>query len=140
MTRPELPRRIRGFTLLEVLVAFLVAALLITVILSAFAGGARNLAKTDQIALAALVAQSRLAELGVVAPLQAGVEEGVSDDGLFHWRVRVEPLAWEFAAGLSAQGAALQRVDVEVSWTGGGRDNVFALTTLRTLGAAGAEQ
>lgn len=129
-------RRQRGFTLLEVLVAFLVSALLITVFISAFSSGTRNLAKSDQIALAALVAHSRLAELGVSAPLQVGVTDGVSDDGLFHWRVSVEPLAWGYAADLAARGAELQRVVVEVGWHSGNRDNQFVVTTLRTYVAA----
>lgn len=70
----------RGFTILEVLVAFLLAALLLAVILSGFSTGLSGLARTGKTAQAALIAQSRLAELGVLESLTAGEYSGTTED------------------------------------------------------------
>ena len=52
----RLPRRQTGFTLLEVLVAFVLAAIGIVALIQAFAGGLRNLRKMDEYVVAAMVA------------------------------------------------------------------------------------
>ncbi len=123
-----------GFTILEVLVAFVVAALLLSVILGGFSQGLSNLRLVDQRAQAVLVAQSRLAEVGVVTPLRPGAFQGVeSGDKPFRWTVNVTPLDWEYAARVAAMGAVLYRVDVEVSWGARGSEKSLSLTTLRTF-------
>ncbi|WP_263143277.1 prepilin-type N-terminal cleavage/methylation domain-containing protein [Pseudomonas sp. RIT-PI-AD] len=129
-----MPKLQRGFTILEVLVAFMVAALLLTVILSSFTNGMSNLAKTDRLSVAALVAQSRLAELGVSVPLEAGTFEGQDESAPeYRWRIRVAPLEWDFTDQLSAAGGIVYKVDITVLWPGTKRANSFSLTSLRTV-------
>ena len=125
-------KRQAGFTLLEVLVAFVVASLLLTVLLRAFASGLIGTARVDQLSMAALVAQSRLAEVGVIEPLQPGRYQGV-DEGAedFRWEVEVRPLDWEFAGTLSDQGRVLYRVEVQVRWDAQRGEQTFSLVTLR---------
>ncbi|TRX74085.1 prepilin-type N-terminal cleavage/methylation domain-containing protein [Pseudomonas mangiferae] len=124
----------RGFTILEVLVAFMVAALLLTVILSTFTTGMSSLAKTDGLSVAALVAQSRLEELGVSVPLEEGITEGQDESAPdYRWRINVAPLAWDFAEPLKAAGGIVYRVDVTVTWPGTKRRGSFTLTSLRTV-------
>lgn len=122
--------RQKGFTILEVLVGFVVAALLLSIILSAFAGGLRNLVQTDRYSQAALIAQSRMAELGVTSPLQEGHFEGRDESG-YGWQVTVAPLAWEFFTQLQDQGRVLYKVDVRVYWQSAGRLSNFELSSLR---------
>lgn len=124
----------RGFTILEVLVAFMVAALLLTVILSSFTTGMSSLAKTDGLSVAALVAQSRLAELGVSVPLEEGVSEGQDESAPeYRWRINVAPLTWDFADPLKEAGGIVYKVDVTVTWPGTRRRGSFTLTSLRTV-------
>lgn len=122
----------RGFTILEVLVAFLVTSLLLSVILTGFSSGMKQLVRADRLSQASLVAQSRMAEVGIVQPLQAaqyfGNDEQFSD---FSWQVNIVPFAWEFAAPLAGMGATLYRVDVEVSWPAAGKTHSFSLSSLR---------
>lgn len=121
-----------GFTILEVLVSFVIASLLLTVILSGFSQGLSNLLRVDARAQAALVAQSRLAEVGVLAPLQAGVTNGVERGGVnFRWSVSIIPLSWEYGGRLAEIGVMLYRVDVAVTWGEGRAANIFELRTLR---------
>lgn len=126
-----------GFTILEVLVAFLVAALLLTVILSGFSTGLSSLARADRMSQAALVAQSRMAELGVVTPLQTGELSGQDEQHSdYRWQVRIEPFVWEYANILADQGRTLYKVDVEVFWPAGQTEHSFLLTALKTMSEA----
>lgn len=123
-----------GFTILEVLVAFLVAALLLAVILSGFSTGLSSLARADRMSQAALVAQSRIAELGVVEPLQEGQVSGRDDQhGDYRWQINVQPFAWDYADATAQQGSTLYKVDVEVFWPAGDKEHSFLLTTLKLV-------
>lgn len=122
----------RGFTILEVLVAFLVAALLLSVILSGFSSGMSQLVRVDRISQAAIVAQSRLAEVGVLQPLQAAQYKGRDEQfSEFYWQVDIVPFAWEFAGPLAAVGGIMYRVDIEVFWPSGEQTQSFLLSSLR---------
>lgn len=123
-----------GFTILEVLVAFLVAALLLAVILSGFSTGLSSLARADRMSQAALVAQSRIAELGVIEPLQEGSVAGRDDQHSdYRWQINVQPFAWDYADATAQQDSTLYKVDVEVFWPAGDKEHSFLLTTLKLV-------
>ena len=123
-----------GFTILEVLVAFLVAALLLAVILSGFSTGLSSLVRADRMSQAALVAQSRIAELGVIEPLQEGSVSGRDDQHSdYSWQINVQPFAWDYADAMAQQGSTLYKVDVEVFWPAGDKEHSFLLTTLKLV-------
>ena len=84
-------RQEAGFTLLEVMAAFVIAALATVVLLNAgLTGSAQNgVASRTQEAVAR--AQSRLASIGVLTPLQPE-DLGGQDGGGFAWRLRIVPL------------------------------------------------
>ncbi len=92
--RSDRRRRAGGFTLLEVLVAFIIAALALGVMFDGVLGGMRAAAAAAHTEAALSLARSRLAE--TLAALQSGAVTAVSDqqgdDGHgFHWAVRVRP-------------------------------------------------
>lgn len=124
----------QGFTMLEVLVAFLLAAMLLAVILSGFSTGLSGLSRTGKTAQAALIAQSRLAELGVVAPLEEGEYGGDAEDSqvAYRWRVRVLPFDWGYAGKLREQGLEMYKVEVDVFWPAVLGEHQYQLATLRT--------
>lgn len=123
----------RGFTMLEVLVAFLLAAMLLAVILSGFSTGLSGLSRTGKTAQAALIAQSRLAELGVVGPLEVGEYSGNAEDNqvAYRWQVRVQPFDWGYATELRVRGLELYKVEVDVFWPATLGEHQYQLTTLR---------
>lgn len=125
----------RGFTILEVLVAFLLATMLLSLILSGFSTGLSGLSRTEKTAQAALVAQSRLAELGVSVPLGEGQYGGVTEDSQieYRWQVSVRPFEWGYAAALRDQGLEMYRVDVDVFWPAVRGEHRYQLATFRTL-------
>jgi len=125
-------RRQSGFTLLEVLVAFVLAAIGIVALIQAFAGGLRNLGKMDEYVMAAMVAESRLAEVGILYPVAEGEMEGMEEGDKYRWHVLVSP--YEDPDGLvvaTEQSPGLFLVEVEVNWAGARRPGVFRLQSLR---------
>ena len=93
-----------GFTLLEVMVAFFIAALATVMVLQAsFTGAAQSrVASRTQEAVAR--AQSRLASLGVLTMLQREDLSG-DDGGGFAWHLSVAPL--QSTGGLTLYGIRL---------------------------------
>ncbi|MGI4942078.1 MAG: type IV pilus modification PilV family protein [Janthinobacterium lividum] len=110
-----------GFTLLEVLVAFVIAAMALTLLGMAGVAGLRGATLSARYQEAVVRARSRLAVLQV-APVP-GDRQGDDGDG-FHWHVRVTPLATADlpathrfgSAGMPSQHLSLLSVAVAVSW------------------------
>src|SRR5580698_8792288 len=83
----------RGFTLLEVLVAFIIAALALGVVLRGTVGGMRSVTVADHYQEALSRARSRLAAIGhgmAVAPRH----ESGDDGGGFRWTIDITPAAF----------------------------------------------
>ena len=115
----------RGFTLLEVMVAFAIAAIALAVLFRSTVSGLDITATANRYEEAVARARSHLAVIGLGNTLRPGVTEG-SDRGGYHWRVRVARVAVTTSptiAGitLNDEGATLYRVTVTVSWDAGKR-------------------
>lgn len=127
-------RQQRGFTLLEVIVAFAVLALALTLLLGTLSGATRQLRDADLGARAALHAQSLLDDVGVGERLQPGSRSGQFEDGRFRWELRVEP--WQDPdAGALADPAAprLLRLALQVRWDRGGARERLDIESLRLV-------
>lgn len=81
----------RGYTLVEVIVAFAVLALALVLLLGTLSGATRQVRGADDAGRAALHAQSLLAELGVSVPLQPGRRQGEFDGGDYRWALDMRP-------------------------------------------------
>jgi len=77
-----------GFTLLEVMVAMVIAGLATVVLLRAGFAGAAQDGAAAQFEEATARAQSRLASLGTLTPLAPGQLSG-DDGGGYHWQVDI---------------------------------------------------
>jgi general secretion pathway protein I len=118
----------RGFTLIEVLVAFAVLALSLGAVLPGLSGGLAT-ARTSADAMAALAyAQSLLAATGA----RGRVVEGEFRDTLEGGRFRTRLVVRRYAHDTSESGPALYEVVAELRWgaEGSGARSV-ALATLR---------
>lgn len=113
-----------GFSLLEVLVAFVILALVGTALFELFGGALNNASAADDYSRAVLFAESRLTAAAVETPLrEGGGDQGVSEDGKYTWATRIEPYV---APGTTADEerlgqlatVRLWRISVTVSWPG----------------------
>jgi general secretion pathway protein I len=126
-------RRVAGFTLIEVVVAFLLLSLVMASGFELFTTGMRRAGDLEDRAQALVVAQSRLAGVGIENALKEGVYSGQTEDGKY---------AWTLAIARSTEGQAdpnqqiqtaygLYRVEVTVQWRGADqRDQSLSLATL----------
>jgi len=92
--------RERGFTLIEVTVAFVIFALCAAVLYEEFAGAQRRSAQARDREQALLVAQSLLAGQRVAPPPWSAENSGKSDDG-WAWNIKVAPYDAGVAPGFS---------------------------------------
>src|SRR6188472_3234569 len=81
----------RGFSLLEVLVAFIIVALVATALFRLFGGALGNASAADEWTRALLVAQSRLALAAAAVPLRETSDGGTEANGRIAWRTVVTP-------------------------------------------------
>ena len=128
--------RQRGFTLVEVVVAFVLLTLVLSVSFEIFSRGMVRAGDLDDRARALVVAQSRLGMAGLEEGWKEGVTSGESEDRRFQWTATVRR-ADELATGSDGKAPssayALYRIDVHVTWRGAdGREHVLDLGTLAT--------
>ncbi|MEP7246138.1 MAG: prepilin-type N-terminal cleavage/methylation domain-containing protein [Gammaproteobacteria bacterium] len=89
----------RGFTLIEVMVAFAIFALSVGAIYEAFAGATRRAAQARERELDWLVGQSLLTDLRLKTPPWEAEQAGTAPSG-HKWRITVSP----FNAGTDERG------------------------------------
>ncbi len=133
----------RGFTLLEVLIAFIIAALALGVMFEASIGGLRAGETASRYEEALSLARSHLAS---VTTIGLGERDVTGDDGRgFRYSVRVTPVGTadlprppnaDPSQGNVAR-ATLYRVTVTESWHGDGGERQVRLDSAR-LGAGAA--
>ena len=122
----------RGFTLLEVLVAFAILAVAMGAALQAFTGGIDAARRSEAQAAALAAARSLLDRTGTEIPLTLGKSDGESPGG-GRWSTEISHRDSPLDTAGSSQGSlALFEVRVTVEVPGGG---TVSLTTLK-LGPA----
>jgi general secretion pathway protein I len=124
----------RGFTLLEVIVAFAVLALALTLLLGTMSGAARQIRESANSGRAALHAQSLLAQLGVGEPLGPGRDQGDFEDGRYQWALDVHP--WKDAtqpgdAPLDPAAPRLLEIQLDITWGQAGPRERLQMRSLR---------
>ncbi|HRX60848.1 MAG TPA: type II secretion system protein [Candidatus Competibacter sp.] len=122
-------RRQEGFSLLEVLVAFVILSISLGVLLQVFATGLRNAGTADDYTQATLYAESILAAIGRETPLSEGQHSGPINDR-FSWRSTVAPYTDDMPDPEKTHVRAY-RVEVEVFWDGLAQTRSVMLETLR---------
>lgn len=130
------PRAERGFTLIEVLVAFAVLAMALTLLLGTLSGATRQVRWASDAGRAALHAQSLLAEVGVGEALQPGTRDGVLEDGRYRWTLEVAPYVDPLRPPVVLEdpfAAQLMQLRLAVAWGDGGRQQRLQLESLRLV-------
>ncbi len=108
----------RGFSLLEILIAFSILALSLGILLKIFSAGVNTAGVAEEYTAAVQIAESIMAKTGVETPLQAGEDDGLENEK-YHWRVSVSQ--FQFTAenlDVTTLPAELFKVKVTVNWGG----------------------
>jgi len=135
------PRRVvarpqRGFTLIEIMVAFAVLALGLTLLLGTLSGASRQLRQAGDAGQAALHAQSLLVERSD-ALLRPGRLAGTFEDGRYRWQLEVAP--WRDPQPRATQApedpfaARLLHVRLDVVWGEGSPQQRLRLASPRLV-------
>lgn len=130
-------RREAGFTLLEVLVAFIIAALALAALTQGAASGLHSVRVSGHVQEAVSRARSRLAAIGHGVTLQPGDQEG-DDGGGFRWRSRITPAVAAQRGEPNEPRPVLYEISMTIEWRMDGGVRQVALSTQR-LGLAPPE-
>ena len=118
----------RGFSQLELLCAFGILIVLLVLLSQVFTTGLNAVRAGEGDSRAVLIAQSRLAALGVERPLQVGVQSGPAGE-IYHWRVTVRPYRDDQLPSAERVVQPLTAT-AEVFWEEDGQPRSIALTSL----------
>jgi general secretion pathway protein I len=124
------PKQNKGFSLIEILVAFVILSLTLGTIMQIFSGGLRNVGNSDDYSRALYLAESRLAALGVEQALSEGVTSGELDRR-FRWQIQVQPYREAATSDEAQLKYGLYRVMVTVGWGDGAKARRLELSSLR---------
>ena len=137
MQRHYAARRQRGFSLLEVLVAFVILSLVATALFRLFSGALVNASAADDYTHAVLVAESALAEAAAAVPLVEATNSGSADEGRIAWTTRVAPysppgVSPDVERVAETMPTRLYRITADVTFAApSGGMRTFALATTR---------
>ncbi len=138
--------RARGFTLLEVMLAFVVLAVAMGLLVGMLANGLRQVRQAQGETEAALHAQTLLDQIGILEPIAPVVREGNLDQDRYRYRLDIseaeDPVAPvpgqlppeagpPVTAASLIGGPTLYRVVLDVSWGAGAPGQQLRFVTLR---------
>ncbi len=138
-------RPARGFTLIEVLLAFVILAAAAGLLLGMLSGGLGQVARARSETEASLYAQSLLDGIGILEPIAPGSRDGEFDSGRYHYRLQIAQVDDPVPAPPTAQAAGpapisgqplatFFRVSLVVRW-GDRPTQQLSLSTLRARAA-----
>ena len=127
-----------GFTLLEVMVAFAIAALAITLLYDGATGGLNATATATKSQEALMLARSHMAAIGRGESIAPQETSGTDGDG-YSWHLRIRQLGQremtlsdsDQANDTKPTNAVLYDVQVRESWEVAGRSHEISLETRR---------
>jgi len=128
-----------GFSLLEVLVAFVILSLVATAVFRLFSGALGNASAADDYSRAVLVTESVLAEAAAAQPLREATQSGTADDGRIAWTTRVAPytppdVPPDLEGTAETMPIQLYRITAEATFAApSGGQRSFALATTRIV-------
>ena len=126
-----------GFTLLEVLLAFVVFALSFTIVMEILSGSMRNTVRAREYTEAALVAQSVMDQIGLDLAVQQGATYS-GESGDYQWELNIG-LYQGVAQNTNTvelgelTGIELLQIDLVISWGDPPRDKSNDFSTVRAM-------
>jgi general secretion pathway protein I len=133
-------RKASGFTLLEVMLAFVLLVAALGLLIGMLSNGLRLVRQAQDETAASLYAQSLLEQLGALEPLRTGVREGELAEGRYRYRLQIAEIQDPAPIQAPAVGEAalvqegsnrLLRVELRMQWGNGLPGQQLRWVTLR---------
>jgi len=133
------PRRLRrvrvdkGFTLIEVVVALAILGVGLTVIIELFSGGLRLGRVSMEYTKAVNYARMKMEETMAKPAVEAGTQEGESDDKIFRWQIgvkKVDLLSIDKSIDYKPP-VELFQVKIDVFWKSGAKEKSMSVESLK---------
>ncbi len=120
-----------GFTLLEIMAAFLVFTLSFAVVMQVMSASLRNTRLSGNLTQAALFAQSKMDLLGIEAPMEESADSGEFDDK-YSWEMQITLYQPDDDRSLNSEliPVDLYQVDLVVYWEQARKQQEATFTTL----------
>jgi len=125
--------RHRGFTLIEVLVAFSILSLTLAAVFALLSSGTRSTHISDEYSKAVVLAESKVAELGITEPLRPGTLRGRFDSS-YQWELHVNKRVRKNVDPYADYPWDVLNVTLRVWWKSMGEERDITLSTLRLAG------
>ena len=129
-----------GFTLLEVLLAFVIFAISFSVVLQIISGSIRNTTRSKQYTEVALIAQSVMDTVGLDIPIESGTDaSGESGDYRWHLQIYEYEVPEQSEADVDTlliaelTGTDLLQVELLVSWGDPPNDRFRRFSTVKAV-------
>lgn len=104
-----------GFSLLELLVAFSILALSLTLLLNIFSSGLNRVSVAEEYTEAVQIAESLMAKTQLETPVNIGQRSGEILEK-YHWTISIEPFLFTAEPSLLNSPATLFKITVDVQW------------------------
>lgn len=135
----------RGFSLIEVVIAFVLLAVSLGILIAILGGGLAQVRNASDATGATLLAESLLADVGVLGPIEPGTVQGEDAKGRYRWTLAVTeapdpaPVAdngdgldtVELAGRVQSVAPVLYQLQLDVSWGEGDYARSLRFTSLR---------
>ena len=130
-------RNVAGFTLLEVMLAFVIFALSFATVLEIMTASMRSVRRASDDTQVALLAQSVMAQVGTEIPIEEGQFSGTGMDR-YQWRLGIYLYA---ASGddvgtmelAEMSGIELYQVELDIDWEVGRGQRNLHFSTIRSI-------
>lgn len=137
VSKNHIGHRSRGFTLLEVMLAFVVFALSFATVLEIMAGSMRSVRRSTDDTEVALLAQSLIDLVGTEIALEEGEFSGTGLDR-YQWQLGISAYQASNESGRILElaeltGTQLLRIDLDINWMQGRRQRDLHFSTIRSV-------
>ena len=137
-------RRAGGFTLLEVLLAFVIFSISFAVVLQIISGSIRNTMRSKQYTEVALIAQSVMDQVGLDIPLELG-SQASGEEGAYRWELGIYEYeqpeltdeAYDSVMLADLAGVELLQIELYILWGEPPDERSRRFSTVRSITAGG---
>lgn len=121
----------QGFTLLEIMVAFVITGLVVGTLLNLFGSAMQSAALADEYSFAVQVAESRMEAIGSEIKVEKNTVTGQEEGTPYQWAITMQPIQLDDQQDEFSLSIEPYQVTVVVSWNSEGKQRQFTLSSLR---------